>query len=200
MPLNLTSDVMPAVLAGLCAVDAADLRFWTESELLAAGGEAAEELARQALLTARPFSTSTVSGQAEYTFPGIGQILLVTVNGQVVQPATPLEMDAWRPDWRTQTGTPTRWVGGENNFTVRLYPTPTAAVSLEVVANARLGTPTSGAPTMSIPDALAPWVVLRILGMARGREGRGAMPDVSAAALSLATVFEALAVSYYGEG
>lgn len=200
MPLNLSSQTTPAVIASLGAVNAADLKFWTEAELYFDAGEAAENLMHAGLATVTPLTTTTVSGQAEYTFAPTGQVMLVTYAGRVLSPTTPLEMDALWPTWRTDSGTPTRWVGGETGNTIRLYPTPDAASTLQVLANVRLGTPSAGSPTLALPEGLTPWATLSVLALARGREGRGAMPDVAVAAGALAAIFAQAVIAYYGEG
>ena len=109
--------------------------FWSDQEIYDLIYHACMELANEALIIERVFTTTTVASQQEYDYPGYAlAIKRVTYNGRKLVPITFREDDVLTVlnQAMTSTGTPTSYAFWNNVFYLR--PIPSSAQTLKVWA------------------------------------------------------------------
>jgi hypothetical protein len=99
--------------------------FWSQSEMFSLIEAACNEMAKKALVIERVYTTTTVAGQQEYSFPtNTISIKRVTYNGQKLTPITFREDDALTlsNSATLATGTPSYYAVWNSTLYLRAVP------------------------------------------------------------------------------
>ncbi len=170
---------------------------WTEAEIWGQVDEALVQLHRAARLSVVSLPLTT-SGATVALPDRLVSVLHVAVAGATLRPATVSEVEALAGGgWRSQTGTPKRWVhehDGDN--VVRLWPAPTATVSVLVLAVVALDEVTGAA--IEIPGWLGDAAIHGAFSQLMKREGDAAMPETAARCAVHAELYRQAAAGLYG--
>lgn len=189
------SDLYPQLLAS----GASDLIYWTEDELYRYFDDAAKRLARNAgVFVERNTSITTVIDTGTYNLPA-KQIstIHVSFDDSALRAASVQEFEALDETWQdADYDTPARWA--QIVETIALYPPPDAAETLAIVRHVF---PAAVSPTqqmISAPVVLRDYFRYFAQAAARGKESKGAMPEVAAWLGQLSGMYEDVARSYWG--
>ena len=118
---------------------------------------------------------------------------------QVLDPATPAELEALDTAWETAAGAPSHWTqGNEGLETLRVYKTPASNTNAKVVHHEHLATITSAAASITAPEVLRQYFFYAVLGEARRQESDEGMPEVAAYCAERVTLLEQVFQSYWG--
>jgi len=105
--------------------------FWSDSELYSSLYRAELRLARRAQTIDNVYTTTSVSGTAQYIKPTRAiEIWKVKYDGRPLQPITQREYDAMNPNSASSSGTPAYFMFYDEAF--YLYPTPNDTKTIEV--------------------------------------------------------------------
>lgn len=194
------ADLYPA----LNASGAADLVFWTEADLYEWADEAAKRLARvQGGFVDWDDSITVAEGVPTYNLAaGHLSTIHVSLDGRTLRPATVQELEARDGTWvETESDTVTRWLqDGEGTERIRLWPTPGAAagVDLLLIEHRLPETITAEAAVVQAPLCLRDYWPFYVLGEARGKEGKAAMPEVAEWCGEMTQLYERVCREYWG--
>ena len=194
------ADLYPA----LNASGTADLVFWTEAELYEWADEAAKRLARvQGGFVERDSSTTLVVGTHTYTLPARHlSTIHVSLGTRSLRPATVQELEAKDNAWvETAHATVSHWLGdAAGTESARLYPKPAAgaAGAVAVVFHRHPSAVEVGSAVVKAPLCLRDYWAFHVLGEARGREGKAAMPEVSEWCREMTALYERVCREYWG--
>lgn len=192
-------DPLGELFAQLTATGVSDLEYWTEDELYRYFDDAAKRLARNAgVFVERNTSITTVIDTSTYNLP-TKQIstIHVSYNDSALRAASVQEFEALDETWESAaSGTPARWA--QIVETIALYPPPDAAETLAIIRHVF---PTAVSPTqqmISAPVVLRDYFRYYAQAAARGKESKGAMPEVAAWLGQLTNMYEDVARNYWG--
>jgi hypothetical protein len=195
------SELVEELFPALNATAAADLLFWTETELYQWADEAVKRLARKAaVFVERTQDTDAPANSAHNLDERDLAVIECGWNGAALSPATVRELEALDENWEeADAGTPAKYATDFLGLgQVRLYPPPSAAGVLDLITLQVPEEITSAAAELRAPEPVKEILRLRMLQEARGREGDGAMPEVAERLGKLADVLELVAVRIWG--
>lgn len=134
-------DDLPGDVADPCAWEEDDTGLlWSNAQLVYWCNEAEQEFARRRPIededTAAICQISVVASTATYTLDP--RILYVdraklAAEDRQLEKTSSLELDEWKLDWEDLEATPTHYVEDRTGHKLRLYPTPDAADTLNLV-------------------------------------------------------------------
>lgn len=108
-------------------------------------------------------------------------------------------LEALDPAYRTRTGaTPTHLVEELEAGAMRVYPTPTANLTLLLIYLERRADVSTGSPTLAAEPPVADYLLYRAIGDARRRNADEGMADVAAFCDEQAQLYAALFRAYSG--
>lgn len=191
----------------LNATDAATAIWWTEAELYRYLDEAAKRLARIAgVFLERDTSVALVAATHTYALPARHvETAMAAAGGRSLDSWSVEEAEAYSSTWVIDAAPladplPTRYLANaEGVEKIRLYPIPGTGVAgnLEVVFAATPPTIAVGLSNVQCAEVLREYFFLAALGEARGREGKGAMPEVAAWCRQMAEVLASAIAGYF---
>jgi hypothetical protein len=199
--------VLPEFLPGLQAGDFSQLYFWTQEELYQWVDDAAKRLARETgCFVERDAATPLVVGTATYNLPARHlSAIHVTAGGRALSETTVNELEAGDDAWPTRAAgsadpLPDRFLTALGLDAVTLYPIPDTGASgaIGVVFHRFPTTVTSSAAVIRMPAGLREYAAFWLMAEARGKEGKAAMPEVSAWFRRLTGLYESVAREYWG--
>jgi len=194
---ELLDELYPLLGAG----GAADLDFWTETQLLAWINAGLARLARSAaLFVKRDTSISVEAGTAQYSLATSHlSTLHVSLAGLLLRPASAAELEALSATWQATTGTPTRYwqASGLGMDAIGLHPKPIAGGTLAVIEHELPDTVAAGG-SLPLPDPVADYAFFYALAEARAIESDGAMPETAETCRQLCGLIEGMARDYWG--
>jgi hypothetical protein len=186
----------------LGASGASDLEFWTKDELYRFCDDAAKRLARNVgCFVERNASIGTVVGQAEYSLPSRHlSTIHASYGDSSLLPATVEELEALDPAWTAAANdTPSRFVQRNGTEKGTLYPPPdTDDIEVALIQHEFPSEITEASPGVYAPKVMRDYFRFAAVAAARGKESKGAMPEVAAWALKLTGLYEDVARSYWG--
>ncbi len=196
--------VMADLLPLLNVSQAADLTFWTETELYGYADETARRLARSVgLWVERDASRAIVAGTGSYSLPARHiSTVHVSIGTHSLQPASIQDIEALDDVWTQTSGEPYCYIqDGAGCETLTLYPKPAAGASgnIGVIHRQYLAGIAMGSPLFSAPIAISEYLTFSMLASARGKESKAAMPEVAGWAAEMCRMFEQAAQGYWGE-
>lgn len=194
-------DVLGELYRQLGASGSADLEFWTEDELYRYFDDASKRLARNTgCFVVRDVAISTAIGTAEYTNSSRHlSTLHVSYLTDSLNQGTVEEIEALDPDWQAAANAaPARAVQYTGLATLRLYPPPDAVKLLPVVQHEFPLAVSASSTGVAAPVALRDYWRFWAQGEARGKESKGAMPEVAQWMHRLTDLYEDVARSYWG--
>jgi hypothetical protein len=184
----------------LNATSSADLKHWTEAELLQWINEGTKRLGRTIALFVERRTTSVTGGTAAYTLAtGHVSSVHVSLGNALLRPLNVREVEGLSATWLTDSGTPERYLQdhGTGVEAIRLYKTPTAGGTLAVVER-EWPAEITASEDLPLPDVLSDYLLLYTLGEARRKESDGAMPEVSALTDQLLGIYDRVFEEYWG--
>lgn len=192
-----------AVIPALNASSPADLVYWTESELYEWADEAAKRLAGLVGgFVERDTSIALVIGTAVYALPARHlSTIHAGLDGESLRPSTVQEIEALDGTWPETAGDPARWIADSDGLgRIRVYPSPASSgAALEIVFHRFPATVEASAAVILAPSCLREYFTFAVLGEARGKESKMAMPDVAGWARSMTGLYEEVCRQYWGE-
>lgn len=200
--LNLTT-MLGELLPALGAVEYSDLVFWTEAELYEFCDEAAKRLARTVgCFVERDASTTISAGTAGYAVPARHISTIHASAGSAGLVAVSIgELEAFDDDWPNTEATPTpeRYTHTTTEQ-VTLYPKPDTGTStpLALVFHRYPADISADSAILTAPACLREYFHFSVLAAARGRESKGAMPEVAAFFGQLVDLYEEAISAYWG--
>lgn len=191
----------------LNATDATTAIWWTEAELYRYLDEAAKRLARIAgVFVERDASAALVAATHTYALPARAvEVAMAAAGGRALAPWSVEEAEAYSSTWVVDAAPladplPSRYLANAEGLDkVRLYPIPGVGVAgnFEVVFSGTPPTIAVGSSNIQCPEVLREYFFLAALGEARGREGKGAMPEVAAWCRQMAKVLASAIEGYF---
>lgn len=204
-PSTTTVDVINIIqnlLAPLHAGAINDLVGWSECELIQWVDAGVKKLARLvALFVGRSIDTVTVAGTATYTLPAQHvSTIHASYDSKPLRPVSTGELAARDARWQTRQAPAQRWYEDTLTDQLGLAPVPDHARALWLIYH---GWPTSldcakTHTTIPLPVSLQPYLELYAIAEAYSKEGDFYAPDIAAAARGIASLFEKVALDYWG--
>src|SRR6185295_15842823 len=178
-----------------------DLIFWTFSELYEWSDEAAKRLARNTGGFVDRDATTTLSDSVPvYAMPARHvSTIHVSAGSTALKESTVDELEALDNDWpSTAADNPKRFL--QDGDELRVYPQPNGATAgnLGHVFHRFPVTITSDASIAKVPVALRDYFTFYALAEARGKESKGAMPEVAQYARGMVELLEQVAREFWG--
>lgn len=183
-----------------------DLIFWTVAELYQWLDEAAQRLARTCdVFVVRDQSLVSVVNQASYPLPP-AQIATIQVDlgGMVLRPASAHELEALDALWtQAAPGIPRKFVQDTAGLEqITLYPPPggpSQGLTLGLVMYVFPNQISASNPFVGITGALQEYFAFSVLGEARAKETKAAMPEVAQWFRGLVSMMEQAITGYWGD-
>lgn len=201
-------EVLVSVYPSLNAAGAADLTWWTETELFQYIDEAAKRLASRVGLFVERDATTIVlaNGTQEYSLPTRHLSTIHASAGPAaslapITPATAHELEALDTTWETASGVVERYVHRLGPDKVQVYKVPGAAQAGQVVAVIFHQYPADLSPTafvLTAPSPFREYFTFAVLAEARKIEGDAAMPEVSQQCEAWMNLLEKVFLDYWG--
>lgn len=188
----------------LNAANESDAVWWTAAELYRFADEAVKRLARTtgALVTRDYTTLATVASQGAYAIPArhVSTIHL-SVDSSAMLPATHEELEVLDDAWTAAAaGTPTRFAQDRDTAeTLNLYPQPASGGKVIAMVMHQFPVAVDGSHlNISVPECFKLHSLAAMVAGARGREGKGAMPEVAGWLSGIVGLMESTARVYYG--
>lgn len=185
----------------LNATSADDLVFWTVDDLYAWFDESIKQLARTAPGFVEAVPETLSAGAPVYANPARHvKLIALLVGGNILLPASARELAALSDTWQTDTAVaPSHWIQDwEGHDYHRVYPTPTAGATVQVILARFPEDITALAPTVAAPVIVGDYAALRMIAEARRAEGDGALPEISAHLDQECGLLERVFQAYWG--
>jgi len=200
--LNLAA-ALNDLLPPLQSASFAESVFWTEAELYAFADEGAKRLARVAGgFVERDATTTLVVGTAGYALPARHlSTLHMSLGSAALLPRTPEELESLDSDWpNTASETVGAWVNDPGVESFRVYPKPSgaAAGALAGILHRYPVEVTASAAVIQAPVCLREYWFFHVMGEARGKESKAAMPEVAAWCRRMTAFLEGVSREYWG--
>lgn len=201
------AQVLQQVYPELNASGQNDLIFWTIDELYEWMDEAAQNLARKCgVFVIRDQSLVSVVNQASYPIPPQQvSTIQVDLGGMVLRPTTIHELEALDALWTSAApGVPKKFTqdtAGLNQIT--LYPPPAGPSQGLILGLVMFVFPnqiTATNPFVGIPGVLQEYFTFSVLGEARAKETKAAMPEMAQWFRGLVATMENTVTGYWGAG
>lgn len=189
------TDALP--LLGAYSTD--ELIFWTEAELWGWMDDAAQRLARSALVCVERTATSTDDGVAQLPARHLAT-LQADVLGFVLRPASVLELEALDAGWPTAVGWGP-WRYTQDGKTITLHPGRTedgGVFAVNLVAAMSPDTVAPGNPSVPVSSVLRDYFTLSAVAEARAKETKAAMPEVADWLKQVAALYVEVCRNYWG--
>lgn len=181
--------------------DAAGLEFWTDAELLAWINSGFERLSRKTgVFVERDTSISVAIGTAAYSLPSDHiSTIHVSLGTAPIRASNRAELEARDATWKTTAATPTHYLQdhGAGLASIRLYPTPVATGTLNLVQHYRPATLTATS-NIPVPEPIEDYAFFVALAEARRRESDASMPEVAGACDEILNLYETVCREYWG--
>ena len=196
------SDALAEIYPLLNAASAADLVWWSDSELYQWADEAAQRLARRfGVFVERDASGSIVEGTASYGVPlRHVSTIHVSIAGVALGPSSVEEIEARDANWVDTSAASDSWLWEAGTDYTRIYPTPddTVTGSLARIFHRYPATIDSSNYLISIPAAIRDYISWFILAEAHKKESEGRKPEVGAHFENRLGLMEKVIESYWG--
>lgn len=201
-------DCLESVYPTLNAQGAGDLVWWTDDELYAWLDEAAKRLARNTgSFIERDASIALVAGTGAYDLPArhistvhasAGNRMLMPTNAQELEALDAVFLESQET---AASPLPRKYAHDVDGLDkIRVYKKPGTGVAgqLALVMHRYPATVAQGASVVALPQPMREYFTFFVLGEARSKESKGAMPEVGAWFRDLAGMVEQVAMDYYG--
>lgn len=201
-------DCFESIYPTLNAQGAGDLVWWYDAEIYAWLDEAAKRLARNTgSFIERDTSIALVAGTPTYDLPArhistvhvsAGNRLMTPTNAQELEALDAVFLDSHES---AASPLPRKYLHDADGLDkIRVYRKPGAGVTgqLGLVMHRFPASVAQGSSVVALPQPFREYFTFFVLGEARSKESKGAMPEVGAWFRELAGMVEQVAMDYYG--
>ena len=197
-----TTQILEGLLSSLNETSLGAMSWWNSAELYQYAEDANQRLGRECPIYAVVYTVPVTAAVATYGLPArFVRMVLVDEDGLDLIQTNLFALEAMDPLWKvTAYVTAERYcLDSDGPQTIRVYPIPQiGGKTLRLIFQAMPQEITPMGSVVDLPAALAEFFHWSVLGKARSREGRAAMPEVAGVAQQMAGLFEAAAKDVWG--
>ena len=197
------SQTLADCLPVLKAASLEQLVWWNIAQLYSMADQGVKRLARTAgAFVERDTSIQTAAEISTYALPSDHvSTIHASFDGVALRPGSVQDMEALDADWVTAVDYTPKFflhVGGMDFIAV--YPAPDGSIPgpLALILQRFPAALSATQTLLNGPVPLADYIEFYVLGQALGAESKGAMPEVAQWFDQLCSLFESVAVSYWG--